>query len=362
MMKKFHRSVIECYLLRLKKLCALAADKYAPYISSLGDMIFFATGVKAEGFLIIRPGLPAELITDPRFTGDAFSHLSPHLKVIITDNPVGALQNALITEKRVQMNFSEISFSDYQIICEEGSGRQAEDCSVEVDTVLAQWDRVFERNYKQALSISEQVYTFAEKKLKPGMSETELAHFIKLKLLQLGGEAEAFPTIVAFGSNSAIPHHSPGETVYRKGMVALLDFGVALGDVRTDITRMLKKETVTDTKFQAVYGFLKKQLTLLPGFAALSSQPEILDRVFRQNVVNFFGNADAVKHSLGHGVGYKIHLPPRLSIRTTSQFSQGAVFTIEPGLYFPGEFGIRLENNYLITDTGCRNLTKQLPL
>lgn len=179
-----------------------------------------------------------------------------------------------------------------------------------------------------------------------------------IRLLYEGGADElSFDPIVAAGKNSANPHHKPGNTKVGKNDVLLIDLGCTVEGVCSDITRMLTPEEGYAKGFDAVYDFILDMLIeageyIKPGMKAGEADKAIREKFLETGLGEFF------PHSLGHGVGYDIHIYPRIGSNSDDLITEGQLLAIEPAVYFPGKFGIRIEDNFLVGADGCENLTR----
>lgn len=228
---------------------------------------------------------------------------------------------------------------------------------------------------RQAGAIAARVADQAESWFKLGMSELELSYQIQDELRRLGSEREAFPTIVAFGANSALPHHQPSNAKLTKETAVLVDFGATIKGYRSDMTRMFwfgqqpnqeffKLKRVVEEAYQAVLRVLQEKFGEKE---ALNSDPLTvethsltaadLDEVARK-IITEAGYGGQFIHTTGHGVGLDIHEFPSLNSQEHTPILPGMTITIEPGIYLEGKFGYRLENTVLVTETGAEVLTE----
>ena len=179
------------------------------------------------------------------------------------------------------------------------------------------------------------------------MTEIELRDAIEKNVKNLGGET-AFDTIVAFGANSAVPHHETDSTKLTLNSPILVDMGAKVGGYMSDITRMAFFGTPSE-KFCSCYDLvLKANLMALQNITE-NTLTDVADG-YARNVLKDNGLDQYFTHSLGHGVGMEIHEYPTLSKKMSVPLKNGMVFTIEPGVYFDGEFGIRIEDTVLLID------------
>ena len=191
--------------------------------------------------------------------------------------------------------------------------------------------------------------------LRPGLREIDVAAELEHQARVLGAEGMSFETIVASGPRSAMPHgRATTARLPRRGFLTL-DFGVILKGYCSDMTRTVHFGTPKPKERSAYEAVLEAQQA---GVAAVGwgvrcgDVDEAARRVLRQA-----GLAEAFSHSTGHGVGLEIHEPPRVGTGQTTPLRPGIVVTIEPGVYFEGEFGIRIEDMVAVTRTGAEVLT-----
>jgi Xaa-Pro aminopeptidase len=191
--------------------------------------------------------------------------------------------------------------------------------------------------------------------LRPGLREVDVAAELEHQARVLGAEGMSFETIVASGPRSAMPHgRATNARLPRRGFLTL-DFGVILNGYCSDMTRTIHLGAPRPKERSAYEAVLEAQQS---GVAAVASGVSCgdVDEAAR-SVLRNSGLADAFSHSTGHGVGLEIHEPPRVGAGQTNRLQPGMVVTIEPGVYLPGEFGIRIEDMVAVTRSGCEVLT-----
>lgn len=191
--------------------------------------------------------------------------------------------------------------------------------------------------------------------LEEGLSEQETA-FLLERLFQKGGSLKpAFETIVAFGENAAYPHHVLTSRKLKKGEAVLMDCGSSMGGYKSDLTRTAFFGKIS-SKFKKVYGIVQEAQSA--GIAAVKDGVSAgrVDFICREHIRKA-GYGGFFVHGTGHGVGLDIHEPPRLGIGVKDILREGMVVTVEPGIYLPGEFGVRIEDTVLVTKGGCKILT-----
>jgi len=192
--------------------------------------------------------------------------------------------------------------------------------------------------------------------LEPGLSEKEVAWMIEDMARKAGAESLAFPSIVASGPNSAMPHAVPTGRRLKENEPVTLDVGVRLNGYCSDITRTVFLGE-PDDEIKKVYRTVRKaQLEALKHVApgVKSSHPDTVAR----KIIDAAGYGKYFGHGLGHGVGLATHEGPRLSPLKPVTLEQGMVVTVEPGIYIPGTGGVRLEETVVIGPDGARVITK----
>ena len=208
---------------------------------------------------------------------------------------------------------------------------------------------------KAAQKIAESAFEHILNFIKPGVTEREIALELDFFMLKNGAEALSFETIVASGVNSSKPHAVPSDKKVERGDLVTLDFGAAVEGYRSDMTRTVAAGKVSPKQamiYEVVLAAQRATLdTLKPGVSCKAADAAARDKIRDAGFGSFFG------HGTGHGVGIEIHEEPTLSPNGVGELEPGHVVTAEPGIYLPGEFGVRIEDMALITAYGCENLT-----
>jgi Xaa-Pro aminopeptidase len=191
--------------------------------------------------------------------------------------------------------------------------------------------------------------------LRPAMPEVEVAAELEHRARMMGAEGMSFETIVASGPRSALPHgRATANSLPRRGFLTL-DFGIILKGYCSDMTRTIHLGTPGPQERSAYEAVLEAQQAAVASVAAGVRCGEV-DEAAR-SVLRAHGLAEAFSHSTGHGVGLEIHESPRIGAGQPTRLQAGMVITIEPGIYLPGRFGIRIEDMVAVTRGGAELLT-----
>lgn len=203
---------------------------------------------------------------------------------------------------------------------------------------------------KEAGTLADRVMAEVREAIRPGVAERELAFFIERRIRELGAEDVSFRPIVASGPNGANPHHVPGERRLAAGDFVVVDFGAVLKGYCSDITRTFSLGGAGAAMKEA---YRAVQDANEAGFAAARAgiPCEEVDRAARA-VIEAAGYGEFFIHRTGHGIGLDVHEEPYLVAGSAEPLEPGMVFSVEPGIYLPGRFGVRIEDIVAVTEDG----------
>lgn len=208
---------------------------------------------------------------------------------------------------------------------------------------------------RKAIALAEKAFQVLRATLRPESTEKFVADEMEHQMRLLGGRCASFATIVAVGDRAAMPHYRAGGTRIDSAGCLLVDWGVDEGLYKSDLTRVLTTGKIPP-KLERAYGVVLNAQRAAIAKMRPGVKAEDVDAAGRK-VIEEAGLGRYFGHALGHGIGLNIHEAPRLGPKQDLKLEAGMVTTIEPGVYIPGQFGIRIEDDVLVTPDGCEVLS-----
>ena len=327
-------------------------------ITSPENRRYFTSFNSSDGFLVITVD-EATFFTDSRYIEAAQNQVTVCKSVLL--RRVSETIVPYLKEKNIENIYLE---TERLTVAELNSLKKAFDfCKVEakeeVDEIINK-ARAVKTDYevdciKKAQKIAEDAFSHILTFIKEGVTEKEIALELDFFMLKNGAEAVSFETIAVSGKNSSMPHGVPTDKKIENGDFITMDFGAVYNGYHSDMTRTVivgkpteKQKEVYETVLKAQKSALEVLKNGVTGFDA--------DKVARDIIENA-GYKENFGHGTGHGVGIEIHESPNLSPYSKATLETGNVVTVEPGIYIPDEFGVRIEDMALITEDGYINLT-----
>jgi len=211
---------------------------------------------------------------------------------------------------------------------------------------------------RKAVEITIQSFRFIKEFIRPGIKEIEVAGEMERFIRQQGAQEAAFDIIVACGPNSSRPHHLTSQEMITADQPVLIDIGVSYQGYKSDLTRVFFLGKITSL-FRRTYAIVLKAQEraikkIKPGVKIKEVDASARQYIIAKGYGGFFG------HALGHGIGLETHESPSITGGQEHVLKKGMVFTLEPAVYIPGKFGIRIEDMVLVTDKGCEVLSGAL--
>lgn len=208
---------------------------------------------------------------------------------------------------------------------------------------------------KKAQKITDDAFEHICGFIKPGVSEKEIALELDFYMLSHGGEALSFETIAISGKNTSMPHGVPSDKKVEIGDFVTMDFGTVVGGYHSDMTRTVAVGSASDEMKEVYETVLLAQKTCIENLKA--GLTGIEGDALARDVIAEKGYGEYFTHSTGHGVGVEIHEFPNLNLSNDIGLLEGQVVTVEPGIYMPNKFGVRIEDMVVITENGVVDLT-----
>jgi Xaa-Pro aminopeptidase len=205
-----------------------------------------------------------------------------------------------------------------------------------------------------AAELADGVYGWALERGLAGRPEREVARACEARIRELGAEP-SFPPIVAAGANGALPHAEPGDREIGDGELVVFDMGALVDSYCSDCTRTFATGEPGE-EAREVYELVKKAQAAALEAVKPGSAAKDVDALPRE-MIAAAGHGEHFGHGLGHGVGLEVHEGPRLAANSEDTLEDGYVVTVEPGVYLPGRFGVRIEDLVVVTADGHRNLS-----
>ena len=343
------------YTKRIDRLRGLAGGDWLLILN--GTNIRYLTGFTGgEGALLIGPE-GVNLLVDGRYTTQA-AYETSGLEITEFQNRAEGISAALQKQKADVVGFeaSSVTFAEYRRL-EDSLGRVSlRPLSGDLDFLRAVKDDGEIARIKEAVRIAEKALTDVKNLIKPGVREREIAVELEYRMRKAGAERMSFDTIVATGPNAALPHATPGDRPIEAGDFVLIDYGAVFEGYHSDQTRMFCVGSPSDRQKEAYQAVLDAHDAAIAAIRAGVSCREI-DGVAR-SVLEERGFGKYFSHGTGHGVGLEVHEAPALSRGKEDRLETGMVVTVEPGVYFPDVWGIRIEDMILVGEDGPEVLTK----
>lgn len=329
-------------------------------VTHLPDVRYLCGFTGSNAVLVLAKGRSV-LFTDGRYTAQAKAE-AVGTRVVIAQKPVLPTACEWIEAsgvKRCGFDAAITTVAALDGMRRAVSSKVRRKLFTPVDSLIAKLREVKDpneiRKIRAAAKLGCRLFESVIEHIVPGATEAEVALALEYKAKRAGAEAMSFETIIASGQRSALPHGRASTSKLPKRGFVTMDFGVVLDGYMSDMTRTVHLGQSRNGEREVYDAVLEAQQAAVgvvaPGVTA-GDVDEAARSVLRQAGLDKF-----FTHSTGHGVGLEIHEGPRLAAKQTQVLEQGMVITIEPGVYMPGKFGVRIEDMVLVTETGSEILT-----
>ena len=318
----------------------------------------YITGFTGSAGVALVSQNHAFFVTDFRYVEQA-TYQAPEFQIVqhglkIEDTLCQLAQEAGIG--RLGFEKDVVTFKQHETLSSALSGVRLVPCEGLVEALREVKDENETELIRQAEAIGDAAFSHILSIMKPGMTEIDVALELEWFMRKNGAEGIGFDVIVASGPRGAMPHGVASDKKLAQGDLVVLDFGAVYNGYRGDMTRTVSLGKATSLQRRVYDIVLRAQEAALEAIAPGKTGQEI-DGIAR-GIIEEAGYGDNFGHGLGHGVGLAVHEEPRLSVTGTKELRPGMVVTVEPGIYLPGLFGIRIEDLVVVQEGGVRNLTR----
>ena len=324
-----------------------------PYVLGGQANVRYLTGLQSSNSaVLVEPDATATLYADFRYAargrevdGVTFVETARNLLPEIGE---------LLSGRRIGFEEAHLPYSAYRALVQ--AGVDAVPMSGLVESLRAVKDEEEIEIMRHAGALSDEIFGGLAGERFSGRTERELVWWLERAFREAGADGVSFPTVVAAGETATSPHAVPGDRAIDEGVLVVVDAGCVIDGYCSDCTRTFAVGEIPE-RLSEIYALcLDAQLAGLSAIAPGVRGPDA-DAAAR-SLIDAAGMGDAFGHGLGHGVGIQIHEAPTLRPESTDVLEAGNVVSVEPGIYLPGEAGVRIEDLVLVTDDGCERLTR----
>ena len=322
--------------------------------------IRYLTGFSGSSALLVVTRRDVIFITDFRYQTQVVGEIGDIARVCIEASSLwtGLWQQlaSLASVKVLGFETAHIQHRDFQRLVEAGARWQWRPTVDLVETLRERKDESEIARIRDAADVATRALDRTLTSVSAGMTELQVAGVLEKALRDEGSEGFPFPSIVASGPRSALPHARSSARAIEKGDFLLMDFGAEVGGYCSDMTRTVVVGSASDEHRQ-VYEVVRVANERAAKGVRVGMSGRDADAIARQYIERA-GYGDLFGHSLGHGIGLEVHEAPRLAKTAEGALPQGAVVTIEPGVYRPGWGGVRIEDDVVLGADGPQILTQ----
>ncbi len=348
---------------RLGIFCAALAERgLTGAVLDRRDDCFYLSGYTGSDAVLVlsaKAGGFAKgwIVTDSRFTGEA-EKSAPGFEVLGWRDGLAVSVGRLLRKERLRKagyTPRSMTVAFFDAMRAEAGVTAWEDADPFLSGQRAVKSKREVAAIRRALDCAERAFLAARKRWKTGMTEIEVKNDLEWEMKRLGADNPAFETIVAVGANASFPHAHAGKGRIRPGKMLLVDFGAQIDRYCSDLTRTLWADEIPAAwakRYAAVLEAQAAGLAAVRAGAGTDAPHRAAAGVFMKA-----GMAEKFTHSLGHGVGLAVHESPRLSVFRPQALAAGQIVTCEPGVYFSGSGGIRVEDMVLVAEEGAEVLS-----
>lgn len=336
----------------------LKTDAEAVLISSEVNRFYFTGFAASDGFLVITKS-DSVFFTDSRYIEAAENKISVCKTALfknMSETLVPYFEEKGITKIYTESeNLTVSMLSTFKKVFSFAQVEALPEIEDVIGTKRSVKTELETEKIVTAQRIAEKAFDHILGYIKPGITDKDIALELEYFMLRNGADGLSFETIAVSGKNSSMPHGVPTQKKVEDGDFITMDYGALFEGYHSDMTRTVAVGKISDEQKTVYNTVLKAQLSSLealkPGLSCVDADKAARDIISAAGYGEYFG------HGTGHGVGVEIHELPNVSPRSSATLEVGNIVTVEPGIYLPGRFGVRIEDMALITENGSRNLT-----
>jgi Xaa-Pro aminopeptidase len=330
-------------------------------VTSLSNVRYLSGFTGSAGMLLVGPD-DTLLVTDGRYRTQAGEQLATagvpaRIEIGGLADQHRALAEAVDDGRRVGLEAAAVTWAAHRVLAELFEGSEVVPTTGVVEALRRVKDEGEQARVQAAAGIADRALEQILDLLVAGRPEAEVALELDSTMRRLGAQGSAFETIVAAGPNGAKPHARPGPRPVGRGELVVIDFGATVDGYRSDMTRTFCVGPPADPTLQRMYEVV--QASQAAGVQAVRAgvAASDVDGACR-DVIEEAGWGDRFVHATGHGVGIDIHEAPAVSATSADTLEESSVVTVEPGVYLPDHGGVRIEDTLIVTEQGCRAVTR----
>ncbi len=321
--------------------------------------IFYLTGFKGSNGSVLVTKNHLYLLTDSRYTEKAEKTTCKECRVVDMAPGLFNVIHTLLIKHRIKVfgiEAADLSVAFFNRL-DSLNGFAIKPADEILSSIRAVKSKEELRQIRQSQKLNEQVLRLLLPEIKVGKTETDIAWKVHQISRDLGADGVSFDPIIAFGANTAMPHHEPSnKKKLKRGDMILIDMGVMVNDFASDMTRTFFTKAPTKQQREVYEAVLEANMraiqTISPGITC-----DEVDKAARKYIRDA-GYYKKFGHATGHGIGLDVHEEPRVAKGIETELRAGMVITVEPGIYLPGKLGVRIEDMIEVTDKGKQVLTK----
>ena len=324
-------------------------------VTNLVNLRYLTGFTGSNGAALLRADGSFTLATDGRYAEQAAGE-SPDVQIVVTRDLAGDLIRQAQADgvRTLAIERRHVTLTAADRLAEASGDVELVDLDDAIERLRVVKDDHELEALRRACAVTDEVFSAVLERLRPGVTERQISWAMSEEMNNRSA-SPAFSSIVAFGSNSARPHHQPTDRALEAGDLVKMDFGALVDGYHADMTRTVVVGQPADWQ-KALHGLVHDVQQALRDEVRVGAVPAQLDEQMRHRIE---GTGHEVAHGLGHGVGLEIHEAPFLVDKSPADtLVERVPVTVEPGVYLPGRGGVRIEDTVVVTADGSESLTR----